>query len=148
MARQRIQLTSSEQLEEGKILHGIKSGEFSKEEFNALPQEMKDKVNSMLFDLSSSEINLFHGTSALEFVSIAAIRLLFRYKQNTPLSETDRALEKMLEEVLEMHQLGNQNVDMSEWLFDYISYTKYKTGQILRNREEHIERKIKVTGNA
>lgn len=147
MARQRIQLTSTQELEENKILHGIKNGEFSKEEFHALPQEMKDKVNDMLFDLSSSEINLFHGTSALEFISIAAIRLLFRYKQDTPLSETDRALEKMLEEVLEMHQIGNQEVDMADWLFDYISYTKYKTAQILRNREEHIERKIKVTGN-
>lgn len=148
MARQHIQLTSPEELEEKQILQGIRNGQFSKEDFEKLPDEMKTKVNDILFELSSSEINLFHGTSALEFITIAAIRLLFRYKENTPLSETDKKLEKMLENILQMHQIGNQDVDPSDWLFDYTSYTEYKTAQILRNREEHIERKMKVTGNA
>lgn len=147
MARQHIQLLSSKELEEKKILHRITQGEFSKEEFEALPNEMQDRVNDMLFDLSSSGINLFHGTSALEFITIAAVRLMMQYKKDKPLSETDKKLEKMLEEVLEMHQVGNQGVSSEDWLFDYISYTKYKTAQILRNREEHIERKTKVTGN-
>lgn len=148
MGKQRFQVSTPEQLEENKIMHLITQGEFSKEEFNALPDDMKKRVNEMLFELSSNSINLFHGTSALEFVTIAAVRLLMQYKKNKPLSETDKKLEKMLEEVLEMHQIGNQGVNPENWLFDYISYTKHKTEQILRNREEHIERKMKVTGNA
>lgn len=148
MARQRIQISTPEELEEKEILHRITNGEFSKEEFDELSKEKKDKVNDMLFELSSSGINLFHGTSALEFITIAGLRLLFQYQKNKPLTETDRKLEKMLEEILEMHQIGNQGVAPEDWLFDYISYTKYKTAQILRNREEHIERKTKVTGNA
>lgn len=148
MARQRFQLTSNETLEKQQILHGIQSGTFSKEDFNDLSPEKQKEVNDLLFELSASGINLFHGTSALEFIVISALRIMFRYKENTPLSEDDRMLESFLEDILKRHELGNSDVASADWLFDYLSYAKFKTDQILLNREEHIERKRKVTGKS
>lgn len=148
MARERILLVPEETMEEKLIESRIKSGEINPEVFATLSQEEQSKINAILFKMASSGIDSNQGVSALEFITLASIRLLFKMVEHQGLTDDDLKIKESLNRIFQQHELLNSDVAMEDWLFDYMGYGEHKSAEILRNRKQHIERKLEVTGRA
>lgn len=148
MARERISLIPEAVQEERSIESKIRSGEINPEIFATLPPEEQSKINGILFKMASSGIDSNQGVSALEFITLSSIRLLFKMVNHQGLTDDDMKIKASLDRIFKQHELLNSDVSMEDWLFDYMGYAEYKSGEILNNRKEHIERKIEVTGRA
>ena len=146
MAVQRFNLLPEEEQKKEDLVSKIKRGEINPDNFSELPEGEQEKVNDILFDMASSQIDSNEGASTLEFILMSFIRIAYKKMNNVSLNSEDVKVEESLRRILNMHQITNEKVAMKDWLFDYMSYAEYKTAQFLQNREEHIERKKNVTG--
>lgn len=146
MAREYISLVSDEVKKEATLESRIKSGELNPDNFHELSPEDQRQVNNILFKMASDKIDIHHGTSALEFVVMSALRLMTKRIDGLALSEEDQKIQKSLNAIMNMHDLANPTVPMDDWLFDYMAYAQHKTYETLQNRKDHIDRKVHTTG--
>ena len=148
MARERIVLIPEEEQEERVIEAKIKSGEINPETFSGMSATDQSKVNGILFKIASSGIDSNQGVSALEFITLSSIRILFKLVEKRGLTEDELKMKTSLDRIFKQHELLNDEVAMADWLFDYMGYAEFKSAEILKNRKDHIERKKEVTGHA
>ncbi len=146
MGRERITLITEAEATKVNYRKQIESGEMNPEEYNALSKEEQLIVTDVLFEMSSEKISPNQGTSALEFILFAFIRITNKKISGISLSPEDIEIEEQLKRITMNHQITSDNVSKNEWLFDYLSYAEYKSAQFLENRKEHIARKISAIG--
>lgn len=146
MARERISLISDEQRSALTLEQQIRTGEINPDTFASLSPEEQKQVNTLLFKMASEKVEPNQGTSALEFILFGFMRLVNKKLTGLALSEDEKAIEANLNRIMGMHQITNEEVQKSDWLFDYMGYAEMKSAEFLRNREEHIQRKQQVTG--
>jgi hypothetical protein len=148
MARERISLVSEEVKSQATLEARIQSGEINQENFNELTPAEQAQVNELLFKMASEKIEPNQGLSAIEFILIGHLRVMSKKINGLALTPDEQSIEESLNNILDMHQLGNPAVAKSDWLFDYMGYAEVKAGEFLQNRKEHIERKAHITGKA
>jgi hypothetical protein len=148
MARERISLVSDEVKQQQDLEARIRSGEINPETFAQLSPEHQLEVNNLLFKIASEKVEPNQGTSALEFILFGFMRIMNKKIHGMSLTEDEKNIEESLNRIMDAHQITNQSVEKSQWLFDYMAYAEVKSGEFLRNREEHIVRKQQVTGKA
>jgi hypothetical protein len=148
MARQRISLVSEEVKSEATLESKIRSGEITADNFSELSAEEQAHVNGILFKMASEKINPNQGASAIEFTLFGFMRVMTKKIQGMSLTEDEKEIEAALNRIMGMHEITNDTVTKSDWLFDYMGYAESKAFEILGNRKEHIERKQQVTGKA
>lgn len=146
MARERIALIPEAEQEERVLESKIKRGEINPETFSEMTPAEQSQVNGILFKMASSGIDSNQGVSALEFITLGSIRILFKLVEKRGLTDDDLKIKQALERIFAQHELLNDNVSMDDWLFDYMEYGQYKSAEILNNRKAHIDRKKEVTG--
>lgn len=148
MAKERIQLVSDEVLLKTTLKAKLKSGEYTKEDYQKATQEEQRLVKDLLFDIAIEPVNPHHGASAIEFILFAGLRLMMKHHDGTGFTDEDFKIQEQLREVLAIHELSNGNVDKKDFLFDYLDYAKFVAQGVLGNREAHIHRKVAITGES
>lgn len=148
MARERISLVPDEVKAEVSLEGRIRSGDIHAENFNELTKEEQATVKTLLFKMASEQINPNQGTSALEFILMGFIRIMNKKVSGMAFTEDDKEIEASLQRIMQSHELTNPEIQKTDWLFDYMKYAETKSAEFLRNRKEHIERKITTTGKA
>lgn len=148
MARELISLVPDKERYELTLEARVLSGEITAENFNELPEEEQKYVNSILFKMASDQIEPNQGTSAIEFILFAFMRITNKKVNGIGLTAEDREIEEGLNRILQSHQITNSQTFKKDWLFDYMQYAEVKSTEFLKNRLEHIERKKQVTGKA
>lgn len=148
VARERIVLVPEEVKKETSLESKIRSGELDADKYASLPEEEQKKVLEILFKIASEKIDPHQGNSVLEFILFGFIRIINKKIKGLSLTQEDKKIEESLNNIFEMHDITNKNKLRSEWLFNYMSYAEKKSEEILRNRQEHVLRKTRVTGKA
>lgn len=146
MARQRISLVPDEVKKQETLESRILSGEINASNFAELSPEDQKQVNQILFKMASEKVDPNVGVSSLEFLIFAFMRIANKKLNGIPLNSEDLIIQESLNQILEMHEITNDNISKENWLFDYMAYAVANAEQILENRKEHIQRKQQVTG--
>ncbi|MCD7910940.1 hypothetical protein KC480_05295 [Bacillus velezensis] len=147
MPRERVVLISDEVKKEVALESQIKSGELDFNKYSTLPEEEKKKVMEILFKIASEKVDPHQGNSALEFILFGFMRIINKQVKGLSLTQEDKNIEESLNRIFEMHDITNKNKLRSEWLFDYMGYAEKKSEEILQNRQDHVLRKTRITGN-
>jgi hypothetical protein len=147
MARERISLIPEEMKQQLSLEQRIINGDINPDNIQILSVEEQKQVGEVLFKIASEKVEPNQGTSALEFILFAFMRIMMKKVNGQALTSEDRQIEQELNNIINMHELSSGKVARSNWLFDYMGYAQLKANEFLRNREEHIERKKKVMGN-
>lgn len=148
MARERISLISDEAKSEFTLESRIRSGEINPTNFVELTATEQSQVNAVLFKMASEKVNPNQGASALEFILFGFMRVMTKKVNGMSLTEDEVAIDGSLNRIMNLHQVTNDTVAKTEWLFDYMGYAELKAQEILQNRAEHITRKQQITGKA
>jgi|SRR5579875_1461117 len=146
MARQRFSLVPDEVKQEAEIRSKIESGEINPEVYASMPVDQQAIVNNILFKIASEKVEPNQGTSALEFVLFAFMRIMNKKVNGISLTAEDQEISDALDQILSLHQITDGQTPKSEWLFDYMGYAYVKAKEFLENRKEHIQRKEQVMG--
>jgi hypothetical protein len=146
MARQRFSLVPDEVKQELILESKIRNGEINPDNFHQLTPEEQKKVQEILFRIASDKVNPNIGASTLEFVVFAFMRIAYKQLKGLALTAEDQEIKESLERIMQMHQITNDNISKQDWYFDYMKYAEEKAQAILKNREEHIERKRQIMG--
>lgn len=146
MAKERITLVSDDVKRQLDLESQIRAGLITPDSFTTLSAEDQTEVNNILFKIASEQVEPNQGTSALEFILFGFMRVMMKKIQGLSLNTQDKKVEESLNRIMARHDITNQDVDMSQWLFDYMGYAELKSNEFLKNREEHIARKQQVTG--
>ena len=148
MGKERIQLVSDEVLKKTSLRAELKNGTYTKEDYAKADAAEQRLVKDLLFDIAIEPVNPHHGASAIEFMVFAGLRLMMKHHDGTGFTEEDFKIQEQLREVLAIHELSNGEVDKEDFLFDYLEYAKFVASGVLENRQQHIERKVAITGEA
>lgn len=146
MARERIALVADEVKREDDIRRQIETGEMNPEVYATLSDDEKTAVSNILFEMSSEKIEPNQGTSALEFILFAFMRITNKKLAGMSLTAEDQEVEDALQTILGNHQITDDTTPKADWLFDYMSYAQAKSAEFLQNRAEHIDRKKSTIG--
>lgn len=146
MAKERIQLVTDEVARKTTLRAKLKNGSYTKEDYEVADDIEKGLVKDLLFDIAIEPVNPHHGASAIEFMVFAGLRLMMRKFDGVGFTEDDFKIEAQLREILKMHELSSGDVDKDDFLFDYLEYAKYMAQGVIHNREQHIARKVAITG--
>jgi hypothetical protein len=148
MARERISLVSEEVKKQQDLEESIRSGEINPETFSELSAEQQAEVNGILFKMASEKVEPNQGTSALEFILFGFMRIMHKRIHGMSLTRDEKEIEQSLDKIMSNHEITNTETAKKDWLFDYMGYAEAKSDEFLRNREEHITRKLEITGKA
>jgi hypothetical protein len=146
MARQRFSLIPEDTKQEVILESKIRNGEIHADNFHELDPEEQKLVQKILFKMASEKVEPNIGASCLEFVLFAFMRLMHKQWNGIPFNEDDKAIQESLQRIMNMHQITNYQIPKQDWFFDYMAYAEEKAREILKNREEHVQRKLQVIG--
>jgi hypothetical protein len=146
MARERISLVPEEVKTESTIRAQILNGEITPEVFATLSAEEQSLVNKVLFQIASEKVNPNVGASVLEFVLFSFMRIATKKMNGLSLTAEDQEIEASLNRIMGLHEITDSQTPKGNWMFDYLSYAEEKAAEILRNRMEHVTRKIHTIG--
>ena len=147
MARKRISLVDENTRKHLTWEQKIRSGVVNPDNFHELSPDDQQKVNHVLFEMASREINPNQGSSTIEFVLFSFMRIMSKRVEGRSLNSQDLRIKASLDRIMEMHEITNTKMPIEKWLFDYMRYAEMKASSILQNRKDHIDRKKKVTGS-
>lgn len=148
MAKERIQLVSDEVARKTTLRAKLKSGSYTKEDFDQADTVEKGLVKELLFDIAIEPVNPHHGASAIEFMVFAGLRLMMKKFDGVGYTQEDFEIDRQLREILKIHELSSGDVDKADFLFDYLSYAQHVATGVIANREQHIARKVAITGES
>ncbi|MGF0347775.1 hypothetical protein ACQR3P_29465 [Rhodococcus sp. IEGM1300] len=148
MAKERIQLVSDEVARKTSLRAQLKSGGYTKEDYDKADTVEKGLVKELLFDIAIEPVNPHHGASAIEFMVFAGLRLMMKKFDGVGYTQEDFEIDRQLREILKIHELSNGEVDKADFLFDYLSYAQHVATGVIANREQHIARKVAITGES
>lgn len=148
MGKERIQLVSDEVLKKASLRAELKNGGYTKEDYEQADATEQRLVKDLLFDIAIEPVNPHHAASAIEFMVFAGLRLMMKHHDGVGFTEEDFKIQEQLRELLSIHELSNGEVDSEDFLFNYLAYAKFVATGVLDNREQHIARKVAITGEA
>lgn len=141
MGKEVFNLVLEEELYKQELLYKIRTGTFTREEFNNMTPEQQDLFKQLLFEYYTGFIPDKKALSAVEFALVGLAKLFFKLIKGEPLTETEQTYYSWLESIFNMHDAP---LDINSWQAQYITNILTATNTV---RAEYLQRKLEWTGN-
>lgn len=141
MARERINLVSEQELNDGKIKQDIEQGLLTNTVYNSLSLDEQNNVKKVLFEMHSEPVVAPEAFSGLEFAIFGLAKLFFKVQSGTTLTTQEQEFYDRFQQFIEQHEI---TMDASDW---YVPYAEAKMLATKDNRAEYKQKKIDITGS-